>query len=69
MQIIRRRGPLRRVSLIRLGVTMVIVTTAVLALTLPGGAFRFIFRGALFIGAIVMIGSYAFEWWIRRRRA
>lgn len=63
----RRRGPFRRVSLLRLGVAIVIVATAVLAFTLQAGVFRLVFRAALVVGAVVLIGSYLLEWWLRRR--
>lgn len=65
----RRTGPLARVNLFRLGVTMVIAVTAVLAFTLQAGAFRLLFRGALIVGAILLFGSYLWQRWAKRRRA
>lgn len=65
----RRAGPLARVSLFRLTVTLVIVVTAVLAFTLQVGAFRWLFRGALVVGVILLFGSYLWQWWAKRRRA
>lgn len=64
----RRTGPLARVQLFRFIVTLVIVGTVVLAFTLQGGVFRVLFRGALIIGAILLIGSYVVEWWKRRNK-
>ncbi|GAA3743107.1 hypothetical protein GCM10022239_18180 [Leifsonia bigeumensis] len=63
----KRTGPLARVSLFRLGVTLVIVVTAILAFTLQAGAFRWLFRGALVVGAILLFGSYLVQWWVKRR--
>ena len=64
----RRTGPLGRVNLFRLGITVVIVVTAVLAFTLQAGAFRWLFRGALVVGAILLFGSYLWQWWMKRGR-
>jgi hypothetical protein len=64
----RRTGPLTRISLLRLAITLVIVVTAVLAFTLQGGVFRFAFRAALVIGIVLLIGSYLFEILRKRRR-
>ncbi len=64
----KRTGPLARVNLFRLTIFGVILLTAVLAFTLQAGAFRFLFRTALFVGAILLFGSYVVEWWIKRMR-
>lgn len=64
----RRTGPLARVNLFRLAVFAVIAGTAVLAFTLQAGAFRFLFRGALIVGAVLLFVSYLVEWWLKRRR-
>lgn len=64
----RRTGPLARVNLFRLGVTVAIVLTAVLAFTLQAGVFRLLFRGVLVVGAILLFGSYLWQWWSKRRR-
>ncbi len=64
----RRTGPLARISLIRLTVFGAIALTAVLAFTLQAGVFRLFFRTTLFIGAVVLLGSYVLEWWLKRRR-
>jgi hypothetical protein len=58
---------LRRVSLFRTGVMMCIVVTAVLAFTLQVGVFRFLLRGMLVVGAFALVGSYLWEWMIKRR--
>lgn len=63
----RRPGPLARVSLFRLAITLVIVVTAVLAFTLQAGAFRWLFRGALVVGVILVFGSYLVQAWAKRR--
>lgn len=63
-----RTGPLARVNLFRLTVFAVILGTAVLAFTLQAGVFRFMFRGALLIGAVVLFGSYFWQWWVKRWR-
>lgn len=65
----RRTGPLARVSLFRLGVTLVIVVTAILAFTLQAGVFRWLFRGALVLGVILLFGSYLVQWWVARGRS
>ena len=64
----RRTGPLARVDLFRLGITIVLVVTAILAFTLQAGVFRFLFRGALVVGGILLFGSYLWQWWTKRRR-
>lgn len=64
----KRTGPLARVNLFRLSVFGAILLTAVLAFTLQAGAFRFLFRTALVVGAILLFGSYLVEWWIKRVR-
>lgn len=64
----RRTGPLARVNLFRLTIFVVILTTAVLSFTLQAGVFRFLFRGALIIGAILLFGSYLLDWWLNRMR-
>ena len=64
----RRTGPLARVSLFRLAVTVVIVVTAILAFALQAGAFRWLFRGALVVGGILLFGSYLVQWWAKRQR-
>ncbi len=64
----RRTGPLARISLLRLAITLVIVVTAVLAFTLQGGVFRFAFRTALVVGVVLLVGSYLFEVLRKRRR-
>ena len=64
----RRTGPLARVNLLRLTIFAVILGTAVLSFTLQVGAFRFMFRTALVVGAILLFGSYLVEWWRKRRR-
>lgn len=63
----RRTGPLARVNLFRLTIFAVILGTAVLAFTLQAGAFRFMFRGALVVGSILLFGSYLVQWWLKRR--
>ncbi|MEO7349001.1 MAG: hypothetical protein ABIW32_03955 [Terrimesophilobacter sp.] len=63
----RRSGPLARVNLFRLTIFVVILGTAILAFTLQAGAFRFMFRTALMVGAILLFGSYLGEWWLKRR--
>lgn len=65
---LRRTGPLARVNLFRLTIFIVIATTAVLSFTLQAGLFRFLFRGALIVGAILLFGSYLLDWWVKRRR-
>ena len=65
----KRSGPLARVSLFRLAVTVVIVVTAILAFTLQAGAFRLLFRGALVVGIALLFGSYLVQWWTKRRGA
>jgi len=65
----RRTGPLARLSLFRLSVFGVILVTAVLAFTLQVGVFRFVFRGALVVGIILLFGSYFVGWWVRKRQA
>lgn len=64
----RRIGPLARVNLFRLGITTVLVIAAILAFTLQAGVFRFLFRGALVIGGILLFGSYLWQWWTKRER-
>lgn len=64
----RRTGPLARVNLFRLTIFAVILGTAVLSFTLQAGAFRFLFRGALIVGAILLFSSYLVEWWLKRHR-
>jgi uncharacterized membrane protein YedE/YeeE len=64
----RRTGPLARVSLFRLGIALIIAVTAILAFTLQAGLFRWLFRGALLVGAVLLFGSYLWQWWRRRRR-
>lgn len=64
----RRTGPLARINLFRLAVFAIIVITAVLAFTLQAGAFRFLFRTALVVGAILLFGSYLAQWWLKRLR-
>lgn len=64
----RRTGPLARINLFRFSVFAVIVITAVLAFTLQAGAFRFLFRSALVVGAILLFGSYLVQWWMKRTR-
>ncbi|MEO6942240.1 MAG: hypothetical protein ABI238_03685 [Terrimesophilobacter sp.] len=64
----RRTGPLARVNLFRLTVFGVIVVTAILAFTLQAGVFRFMFRTALVVGAILLFGSYVVQWWLKKRR-
>lgn len=64
----RRTGPLARINLFRLGTLLAILVTAILAFTLQAGVFRFLFRGALVLGAILLFGSYLVQWWTRRRR-
>lgn len=63
----RRTGPLARVSLFRLGIALVIAVTAILAFTLQAGLFRWLFRGALLLGAVLLFGSYLWQWWAKRR--
>ncbi len=65
----RRTRPLARVSLFRLGITLVIVVTAILAFTLQAGVFRWLFRGALVLGVILLFGSYLVQWWVARGRS
>jgi hypothetical protein len=64
----RRTGPLARVNLFRFGVLAVIAVTAVLSFTLQAGILRFLFRGALVVGAVLLFGSYLLELWRRRRQ-
>jgi hypothetical protein len=64
----RRTGPLARVNLFRLGIAVLLIVTAVLAFTLQAGAFRWLFRGALVVGAILLFGSYLWQWWAKRGR-
>lgn len=64
----RRAGPLARVNLFRLGVTLVIVVTAILAVALPAGAFRWVFRATLAVGVLLLLGSSLVQWWTRRAR-
>ena len=64
----RRTGPLARVNLFRLGIAALLIVTAVLAFTLQAGAFRWLFRGALIVGAILLFGSYLWQWWMKRSR-
>lgn len=63
-----RTGPLARINLFRLVITLAIVVTAVLAFTLQGGVFRFAFRAALVVGVVLLVGSYLLEVLRRRRR-
>ena len=65
----RRTGPLARLNLFRLSVFGIILVTAVLAFTLQVGVFRFLFRGALVVGIVILFGSYFVGWWITRRQA
>lgn len=64
----RRTGPLARINLLRLTVFGAIAVTAILAFTLQAGVFRLFFRTTLFVGAVVLLGSYVVEWWLKRRR-
>lgn len=64
----RRTGPLARVNLFRLGITVALVVTAILAFTLQAGVFRYLFRGVLVVAAILLFGSYLLEWWLKRMR-
>lgn len=64
----KRNGPLSRINLVRLGITLAIVVTAVLAFTLQGGVFRFAFRAALVLGIVLLVGSYLVEVLMKRRR-
>lgn len=64
----RRTGPLARISLLRLAITLVILVTAVLAFTVQAGVFRWMFRGALVVGIILLFGSYLVQWWTKRAR-
>lgn len=57
---------LRRVSLFRTGIMGCVVITAVLAFTLQLGILRFLFRGMLVVGAIALVGSYLWEWLMKR---
>ena len=64
----RRTGPLARINLFRFGIFGVLAITAVLAFTLQAGVFRFLFRTALVVGALLLFGSYLWEQWMKRRR-
>lgn len=65
----RRTGPLARVNLFRFSIFLVITITAIFALTLQAGTFRFLFRGALVVGILLLFGSYIVEWWLKRNTA
>lgn len=54
-------------NLFRLTIFAVIFGTAVLAFTLQAGAFRFMFRGALVVGSLLLFGSYLVQWWLKRK--
>jgi len=53
-----RRPPLRRVSILRTMVFFAVVALAFLAFDPFFGIFRFFFRGVLFIGVLLFVGSY-----------
>ncbi len=64
----KAKGPLARINLFRLAIFGILAVTAVLAFTLQAGIFRTLFRGALFLAVVLLLGSYLFQWWIRRVR-
>jgi hypothetical protein len=62
-----RRAPqmLRRLSIARTGILLVVVALAVFSFSPWLGPFRFFFRGVLILGVIALLGSYL--WPLLRR--
>ncbi len=54
----RPRSPLRRISVARTAILVVVVILAVLAFSPLGGPLRILFRGVLALGALALLASY-----------
>ncbi|MGN6325446.1 hypothetical protein [Pseudolysinimonas sp.] len=61
----QRRSSLRRVSVARTAILVVLVLLALASFTPMLGPFRILFRGVLMLGVVVLLGSYLWPW-IRR---
>jgi len=60
-----RRHPLRRISVARTGILVVVVAIAVFSFAPWLGPLKFFFRGILVLGVVALLGSYLWPW-IRR---
>jgi hypothetical protein len=61
-------SPLQRLSRIRTAIFVFIVLFAVLGFVLHLGALSFLFRGVLILGAVALLGSYAWGFYLKWRK-
>jgi hypothetical protein len=61
-------NPLKRLSRIRTAIFVFIVLFAVLGFVLHLGALSYLFRCVLILGAVALVGSYAWGFYLKWRK-